>query len=165
MNRGKIEFQAKLFERPGLTEDEILEIKEAFDLFDPNKTGFIDSNDLKETMGSLGYDERSKVIYDQVANYGNEGDTKIDFQQFLDLMTAKMSENDSKLDIRKVFNLFDEEGNGYITIGDLKRVCKELNEDMDETELQEMIERADTSGDGKVTFEDFYNIMTKKSFI
>ena len=27
-------FNAKNYERPGLTEDEILEIKEAFDLFD-----------------------------------------------------------------------------------------------------------------------------------
>ena len=35
-------------------------------------------------------------------------------------MTAKMSENDTKEDIRKVFKLFDEEGNGYITVNDLK---------------------------------------------
>jgi len=27
-----------------------------------------------------------------------------------------------------------------------------------------MIERADSTGEGKVTFEDFYNIMTKKTF-
>lgn len=27
-----------------------------------------------------------------------------------------------------------------------------------------MIERADTDGDGKVNFEDFYQIMTKKTF-
>ena len=36
---------------------------------------------------------------------------------------------------------------------------------MDEMELKEMIERADSDGDGKVTFDDFYEIMTKKSFI
>lgn len=27
-----------------------------------------------------------------------------------------------------------------------------------------MIERADTDGDGLVSFDDFYNIMTKKTF-
>ncbi len=27
-----------------------------------------------------------------------------------------------------------------------------------------MIERADSDGDGFVTFEDFYNILTKKTF-
>lgn len=34
-------FSAKQFERPGLSEDEITEIKEAFDLFDPEGTGFV----------------------------------------------------------------------------------------------------------------------------
>ena len=45
---------------------------------------------------------------------------------------------------------------------DLKRVCKELNENMSDEELNEMIVRADSDRDGKVTFEDFYAIMTKK---
>lgn len=71
-------------------------------------------------------------------------------------MTAKMSDNDSKDDIRKVFKLFDEDGNGFVTITDLKRITKELNENMEETELNEMIERADSDGDGKVSFEDFF---------
>ena len=35
---------------------------------------------------------------------------------------------------------------------------------MDDSELQEMIERADATGEGKVSLEDFYNIMTKKTF-
>jgi len=35
---------------------------------------------------------------------------------------------------------------------------------MTEEELREMIERADTNGDGAITAEDFYNIMTKKTF-
>jgi Ca2+-binding EF-hand superfamily protein len=46
----------------------------------------------------------------------------------------------------------------------LRRVAKELGETMDDSELQEMIERADTDGDGLVSFDDFYNIMTKKTF-
>lgn len=35
-------FSAKNYERPGLTEDEIIEIKEAFDLFDTDGGGSID---------------------------------------------------------------------------------------------------------------------------
>lgn len=35
---------------------------------------------------------------------------------------------------------------------------------MDDHELQEMVERADTDGDGLVTRDDFYQIMTKKTF-
>jgi Ca2+-binding EF-hand superfamily protein len=35
---------------------------------------------------------------------------------------------------------------------------------MDDSELQIMIERADTGNEGKVFFDDFYNILAKKPF-
>ncbi len=35
-------FNAKAYERPGLSEDEVMEIKEAFDLFDTDNGGSID---------------------------------------------------------------------------------------------------------------------------
>ena len=157
-------FNPKQFERPGLTEDEIMEIKEAFDLFDTDNKGYIEPRELKEAMQSLGLDERSKIIYEMISDIDEETD-KLDFKEFLNLMTARMSEKDSKEDIKKVFKLFDEDSKGYITIANLKKISKDLGEGMDDIELQEMIERADADGDGRVTFEDFYNIMTKKTFI
>ena len=60
--------------------------------------------------------------------------------------------------------MFDDDRSNSITIHNLRRVARELGETMDDSELQEMIERADTNGDGQVSFEDFYNIMTKKTF-
>lgn len=35
---------------------------------------------------------------------------------------------------------------------------------MTDEELMEMIERADNDKDGEINFEEFYNIMTKKTF-
>ena len=46
----------------------------------------------------------------------------------------------------------------------LQRVAKELGETMSEEELLEMIERADTDGDGEISPDEFYAIMTKKTF-
>jgi Ca2+-binding EF-hand superfamily protein len=46
----------------------------------------------------------------------------------------------------------------------LKRVAKELGETMSDAELLEMIERADTDGDGEISPEEFFSIMTKKTF-
>lgn len=45
-------------------------------------------------------------------------------------MTAKMSDKDSRADIMKVFNLFDDDQTGKITLRNLKRVAKELGETM-----------------------------------
>jgi len=157
-------FNAKRYERPGLTEDEIEEIKEAFDLFDTDGSGTIDPKELKSAMESLGFEAKNQTIYQMISDLDKDGSGAIDFDEFLDMMTARLSDKDSRDDINKVFRLFDDEKAGYITIKNLRRVAKELGETMTDEELLEMVERADSDGDGKVTPEDFYNIMTKKAF-
>ena len=56
-------FNAAQYLRPGLTEDEILEIKEAFDLFDTDGGGSIDPKELKAAMTSLGFEAKNQTIY------------------------------------------------------------------------------------------------------
>jgi Ca2+-binding EF-hand superfamily protein len=73
------------------------------------------------------------------------------------------SDKDTRDDIMKVFNLFDDDGTGRISLRNLKRVAKELGENMTDAELMEMIERADTDQDGEISGEEFYSIMTKKT--
>lgn len=46
------------------------------------------------------------------------------------MMTAKMSDKDTREDINKVFNLFDDDQTGHITLRNLKRVANELGETM-----------------------------------
>lgn len=99
-----------------------------------------------------------------ISDIDKDGSGAIDFEEFLDMMTAKISDRDSKEDVAKVFQLFDADGKGTISLRDLKRVAKELGETMTEAELLEMIERADSDADGNITVDDFYAIMTKKNF-
>jgi len=80
------------------------------------------------------------------------------------LWLASQSDKDSRSDIDKIFNLFDDDGTGKISLRNLKRVAKELGETMTEAELHEMIERADTDNDGEINADEFYTIMTKKTF-
>ena len=53
------EFDASEFARPGLSEDEVMEIKEAFDLFDSDGGGSIDPGELKAAMTSLGFEAKN----------------------------------------------------------------------------------------------------------
>ena len=59
----------------------------------------------------------------------------IDFEEFLDMMTARMSDKDTREDINKVFRLFDDDNTGQITLKNLRRVARELGETMTEEEL------------------------------
>ena len=99
-----------------------------------------------------------------ISDIDKDGSGSIDFEEFLDMMTAKMSDKDSREDIQKVFNLFDDDQTGKISLRNLKRVAKELGETMSDAELLEMIERADGDQDGEINPEEFYSIMTKKTF-
>ena len=156
-------FDTKNYEKNGLTEDEVLEIKEAFDLFDTDHSGEIDVAELKQALMNLGIDTKNQTLQNMLADIDKNGNANIDFDEFIDMMTAKMSDKDTREDLEKVFELFLGDDNAdKIDIKHLKRVCKELNENMSDDELNEMIVRADTDRDGKVSFEEFYAIMTKK---
>jgi Ca2+-binding EF-hand superfamily protein len=157
-------FDASRYERPGLTMDEIEEIKEAFDLFDSDGSGTIDPKELTAAMVQLGFDAKNQTIYQMVEDLDSDGSGAIDFDEFLDMMTARLTDKDSREEIDKIFNLFDSEKKGKLSVKDLKRMAKELGETMTDDELNELIERGDSDGDGLVTRDDFYNIMTKKAF-
>jgi len=154
--------KGKPLERPGLTEDEIEEIREAFNLFDTDNSGTIDPKELKAAMQSLGFEQKNPTIYQMIADLEQEGNA-IDFETFLNAITAKLGDKETKGGIKKIFELFDDDGTGNININNLKRVAKELGETMTQDELKEMLERAASNGD-EISFEDFYNIMTKKAF-
>merc|ERR1712146_330607 len=85
-----------------------------------------------------------------------------EFPEFLEMMTGKMGEKDTKEEILKVFKLFDDDSTGKISFKNLKRVAKELGENMTEEELQDMIDQADRDGDGEINPEEFYHIMKKR---
>ena len=78
-------------------------------------------------------------------------------------MFVAQSEKDSKEEILKAFRLFDDDETGKISFRNLKRVAKELGENMTDEELAEMIEEADRDGDGEINEEEFLRIMKKTS--
>lgn len=81
-------------------------------------------------MQSLGFEAKNQTIYQMIADIDKDGNGSIDFEEFLDMMTAKMSDKDTREDIQKVFNLFDDDQSGKISLRNLKRVAKELGETM-----------------------------------
>merc|ERR1712115_346292 len=105
-------------------------------------------------MRALGFEPKKEEIKKMISDIDTDGSGNIDFQEFLEMMTAKMSQKDSREEILKAFRLFDDDETGFITLKNLRRVAKEIGENMTDEELQEMIEEADRDGDGQVSEEE-----------
>merc|ERR1711934_520189 len=146
----------------GLTEEQVEEIREAFNLFDADQSGAVDVRELKAAMRALGFEVKKEELKKMIADIDTSGDGDIDFGEFLEMMTGKMGEKDSREDIEKVFKLFDDDSTGKISLRNLRRVAQELGENIDEEELQDMINQADRDGDGEINLDEFYRIMKKK---
>lgn len=125
--------------------------------------GFIDIKELKVAIRALGFEPKKEEIKKMAAEIDKDGTSKLSFDDFLTLMTAKMAEKDTKEEILKAFRLFDDDQTGTISFKNLKRVAKELGENLTDDELQEMIDEADRDGDGEVNQEEFLRIMKKTS--
>lgn len=144
-----------------LSDEQKADIKEAFDLFDPDGTGKIATKELKVAIRALGFEPKKEEMKKLIADVDPEGLGKLSFEEFLNLMSVKMAEKDSKEEILKAFRLFDDDDTGKISFKNLKRVARELGENLTDEELQEMIDEADRDGDGEISQEEFLRIMKK----
>ncbi|KAM9820315.1 centrin-3 [Neosynchiropus ocellatus] len=146
--------------RRELTEEQKLEIREAFDLFDSDKDQEIDYHELKVAMRALGFEVKKVDVLNILKDYDCQGTGKISFQDFSEVVSERIVERDPREEILKAFKLFDDDESGRISLRNLRRVARELGEEVSEEELRSMIDEFDTDGDGQINLEEFVSIMT-----
>ena len=74
-------------------------------------------------------------------------------------MASRYAERDPEEEVRKAFALFDDDHSGRITLKNMKRVARELGENLSEEELQAMIDEFDRDQDGEISSDEFLTIM------
>ncbi|KAI7826399.1 hypothetical protein BX661DRAFT_183965 [Kickxella alabastrina] len=136
-----------------ITEERIQEIKEAFSLFDTNKDNHLDYYELKVAMRALG--EVLKIM----KRFGTSDGAKISQDAFVKLMSEKIAARDPVDEYKKAFKLIDDSNSGIINATNLRRVARELGENIDDDELQAMIDEFDMDNDGAINEEEFIKIM------
>jgi hypothetical protein len=97
--------KSKNIERPGLSEEEISEIREAFDLFDTDGSGTIDPKELKAAMQSLGFEAKNATIYAMVQDIDKDGSGQIDFDECEYLLHVFIMKSDNYLETKSKLNL------------------------------------------------------------
>lgn len=156
------EFNPKSYVVKELTEVDVIQLKEVFDMFDHDENGLLTPVELRTALLRFGYQARKETIYSIISEYDGNEKGGLTFKEFLDcIVRGPPSEYETKEEIRKIYLKYDRKNKGYFTFEDLKSVALELGENLDDDSLHEMISACDSNKDGKVTFEDFRRAMQK----
>ncbi|XP_034043891.1 calcium-binding protein 2a isoform X2 [Thalassophryne amazonica] len=146
-----------------LRPEEMEELREAFKEFDKDKDGFISYKDLGECMRTMGYmpTEMELIELSQQICGG-----RVDFEDFVELMGPKMLAETADMigvkELRDAFKEFDSDGDGQISLGELREAMKKLmREQLHQREIDEILRDVDLNGDGQVDFEEFVRMMSR----
>jgi centrin-1 len=67
-------------------------------------------------MVSLGFDSKNTVVFQMIADLDEDQSGVLEFDEFLELMTKRISDKDGRSNFRKIFNLYDDERTGELTL-------------------------------------------------
>ena len=143
-----------------MSQELISELKEAFSLADKNGDGAINKEELDTLLMSLGQNVNDAELQDLINKEYAVGNM-VSLPGFLTIMEMlKMRDKKLEEEIRDVFNVFDMDGNGFITAKELRQVMAALGDKPTDGEVEELMRQADIDGDGQVSFEEFVTMMT-----
>lgn len=155
--------------KPKFTEEQIEEIREAFNLFDSNGSGSIDYKELRAAMRALGFETKKEEMDKILKEIDADGSGEIEFPEFMEMMTGKIGAVDTNEEIMKLFSRFDVKQKGYIDLNDVKSVAKDLGHDLSDEYMANMIFQASRVGgqpevgkEGRVTRDQFLKILKSK---
>ena len=72
-----------------LSSDQAAELKKAFDVMDANKDGVVTKDELKSLLKGLGEEVTDEVVDEMIAIADENGDGKIQFEEFVKAATSE----------------------------------------------------------------------------
>ena len=135
-------------------------LRKIFESLDENHNGYIDKKELlaQYKLYFPGTTERQlKVINKFLESADVNKNGKIDYAEFLTTMNLGNKEISEKT-LKEVFNYYDINKNGYLEASDIKEIFEDTG--LSDKEVHQMIDDVDLSKDRKLTFDEFYQIIT-----
>ena len=148
---------------PVLTRKELGAVKKMFRLFQ-DRDGTIDPHEVIISMQTLKLNEKSPIIYELFEEFDTPENSKnrLDYEQFVDLLSQKLSDKESQKAIERFYEAFLANSNKEtIDFDVIKQVAQDVGGDITDEQIRKMLERCSQNGK-EMTFEEFYDVMTKK---
>lgn len=117
---------------------QIQEFKEAFNMIDQDRDGFISKEDLHDTLASLGKNPTDVYLEEMI----NEATGPINFTMFLTMFGDKLNGTDPETVILNAFACFDQETLGNISEERLRDLLVSIGDRFTEEECEELLRDA-----------------------
>ncbi|XP_074641368.1 neo-calmodulin-like [Tubulanus polymorphus] len=145
-----------------LSEELIAELKEAFEIYDTNGDGHISKSEIANVMRRMGLLYSDSELDEMLAEIDSDGDGTVDFGEFLSFMVISLDQaKTSDVVLMEAFRQFDIGNKGYLNESDLQKALSILGDGNDtiRRDVHSVLLDADLDGDGKITFQEFANIV------
>lgn len=145
-----------------LTEQQLIELRQAFAWFDKKNQGLITDDDLRECMNGLGFYPRKSQLSQIIEGASTDKlltENGISFPDFLVMMSGVLEKTTAIEEMEQVFELLDMDGSESLNIEELYIMLKALGEDYSMDEILEMVKFADFNSDGSISFEEFIKML------
>lgn len=107
----------------------------------------------------------TRAVFDSmIAIFDEDGGGDVDFQEFVSGLSAFSSKGNKDEKLHFAFKVYDIDRDGYISNGELFIVLKMMvGSNLKDVQLQQIVDKtimeADKDGDGKISFEEFKNMV------
>lgn len=141
-----------------LTVDEVAGIKEGFQLMDIGNKGKIDVNELRVGLQKLGHQiaECDVQILMDVGDVDKDG--FLDYGEFV-AISVHLRKMANEEHLKKAFEFFDKNQNGYIEIDELREALADEIETNSEEVINAIMQDVDTDKDGRISYDEFSTMM------
>ncbi|KAJ6575351.1 hypothetical protein B0H19DRAFT_933407 [Mycena capillaripes] len=151
-----------LFQAP-----QIQQFKEAFQLIDHDKDGWVGEGDLREIFASLGISPSAATLDELLrarpgdAPEAKPGDSErgVNFTMFLTMMSERLFEFDTEAELLEAFESFDEADAGVVRVEEMRKWLGEVGERMGEREIDKLLKGPFTDRQGNFNYREWVKVL------
>jgi uncharacterized protein (DUF924 family)/Ca2+-binding EF-hand superfamily protein len=130
-----------------------------FGQLDVSGDGFLEASELKVLFDSSGKNYSNEKLNHLVQHLSKHRSKGLSFAQFVSIMETDFGENAIHPSIDDFFDMFNTDGDEKITTEELYSCIHAINPRITNPEIQEMLETADTDGDGIIDRNEFQQLI------
>ncbi|KAM1221197.1 hypothetical protein ACFX13_009098 [Malus domestica] len=142
-----------------LSMEEVGGIQEGFKLMDINNKGKINIDELRVGLHKLGHQIPDGDLHILMEAGDVDNDGYLDYGEFVAISVHLRRMGNDEEHLRKAFEFFDKNRNGYIEIEELRDAMSNEVDDNIEDVINAIINDVDTDKDGRISYEEFAAMM------